>query len=144
MPLLGQEVRLRKVERLTYDYTVSKWVTRFNVGSLDPKMPPLSSQLAQSFVPVFIKHLLWIDRALPRAEDMEQMAGKHPSAKGAFIPVAERQRKDQAGKHPEWQQPCRQWKEPSVGSGCGCAPMPPATRGPLAQCLPCHICAESG
>lgn len=62
-------MRLRKVEQLTYDYTVSKWVTGFSVGSLDPKMLPLSSQLAHSFVQVFIKHLLWIDRALPRAED---------------------------------------------------------------------------
>ena len=86
MPLLGQEVRLRKVERLTYDYTVSKWVTRFNVGSLDPKMPPLSSQLAQSFVLVFIKHLLWIERALPRAEDMEQMAGKTSLCEGSVHP----------------------------------------------------------
>lgn len=82
-------MRLRKIEQLTYDYTVSKWVTRFNVGSLDPKMPPLSSQLTQSFVPVFIKHLLWIDRALPRAEDTEQMAGKTSLCEGSVHPMAE-------------------------------------------------------
>ena len=69
MLLTGQEVRLRKIEQLTYDYTVSTWVTGFSAGSLDPKMLPLSSQLVHSIVQVFIKHLLWIDRALPRAED---------------------------------------------------------------------------
>ena len=84
MLLTGQEVRLRKVEQLTCDYTVSKWVTGFSVGSMDPKMLPLSSQVAHSFAQVFIKHLLWTDWALPRAEDMEQMAGKTSFCEGSF------------------------------------------------------------
>ena len=45
-----------------------------------------SSQLAQSFVPVFIKHLLWIERALPRAEDTEQIAGKTSLCEGSIHP----------------------------------------------------------
>ena len=68
---------------------------------------------------------------------------KPPSVKGAFILVAEWQRKDQAGKHPEWQQPCRQWKEPSVGSGYGCAPMPPATVISVQEVVRSRYCLSS-